>query len=122
MRFAHSPHVRRSTPTLGLMMDSLASDSRSFTERLVSCGFVLVAAAACLVGWRLTGVGAYLVCCAGFLFLAPLWYRSPVSFQALRGPVGGRLTPRRRFSRADMLFTFFGYGFVLTGVGLGVFA
>jgi hypothetical protein len=51
--------------------------------------------------------------------LAPLWYRSPiVSIKVLSRPVGTKLTPRRRFSRLDMLLAFVGYSLILIALGI----
>jgi hypothetical protein len=103
-------------------MSNDTQSARSKSEAIFSLVLVLLAAVASCVAWRVTGALAYLVAGAGFVVLAPLWYRSPISLAALRRPIGARITQRREFTALDKLCTFFGYGLVLVAVGLGVFA
>jgi hypothetical protein len=83
---------------------------------------MLIAAAAAFTAGIASGTLPYWVAGFGFLVLAPLWYRSPVSFKALRAPLGERLTPRRTFTTLDILLTSMGYGLVVFAIGLRVFA
>ena len=94
----------------------------SVASSLFSLVLMLAASAWCFIAWKGSGTVAYLVASLGFLVLAPLWYRSPMSIKALFGPIGGRLTPRRRFSKVDILLTFGGYALVLFAISLMLFA
>lgn len=96
--------------------------SASKVESTVSLGLMMVAAAAAFTAGIATGTQSYLVAGFGFLALAPLWYRSPVSFKTLRAPVGERLTPSRTFTTLDILLTAIGYGLVLLAIGMRVFS
>jgi hypothetical protein len=85
-------------------------------------GLMLAVSALFFFVWRASGVASSLVASAGFLVLAPLWYRSPIAIKALFGPVGSRLTLRRQFSWLDISLTFIGYTLVLTAIVLWVWA
>ena len=102
-------------------MNDETQSARSRSEAVFSLAFVLLAAAASCIAWRVVGSLSYLIAAVGFVVLAPLWYRSPVSSSALRGPFGTRLTPRRNFTTLDKLCTFIGYGLLLTAVNLYIF-
>lgn len=65
---------------------------------------------------------AYLVASLGYLIVAPVWYRLPLSFEALRRPLRFHLTHRREMRIVDTLLTFIGYGLVFVAVGLFVLA
>jgi hypothetical protein len=91
----------------------------SAASKLINMGFAVAASVACAIAWSESGAASYLIASAGFLILAPLWFRSPASFKTLfLGSVGGRLTPRRQFSVLDMLLTFCGYTLVLVAIAL----
>lgn len=90
----------------------------SVSSSLFSLALMLVASAVCFGVWRDSSAASYLVASVGFLFLALLWYRSPTSIKALLGPVGGRLTPLRRFSRLDILLTFVSYSLTIVAITL----
>jgi hypothetical protein len=87
-------------------------------EAVFCLALMLLAELAACIAWQVTGSSAFLVAAMGFAVLAPLWYRSPVSFSALRQPLGTRLTRTRAFTTADKLFTLIGYGLVLAAIGL----
>jgi hypothetical protein len=81
-------------------------------------GFMLVASLSCFFAWRAFGATSYILASVGFLVLAPLWYRRPVSVKALLGPVGSRLTSRRQFSWLDISLTFVGYPLLMVAIAL----
>ncbi len=99
-------------------MTEPSSPSVSVAASLFSMALVLIASTFCLFAWRATGGISYIVASFGFLVLAPLWYRYPVSIKALLGPLGSRLIPRRKFSWFDIFLTFVGYALLLVAIGL----
>jgi hypothetical protein len=103
-------------------MNDQPQSARSPIEAAFSLGLMLVATVASCVAWRVTGTWNYLVAGVGFLVLALLWYRLPISFKALRGPIGVRLTPQREFTMLEKLCALFGYGLVLVAIGLRLFS
>ena len=103
-------------------MTEPSSPSVSVAASLFSMALMLVASACCLFAWRATGRTSCIVAGVGFVVLAPLWYRSPVSVKALLGPLGSRLTPRQKFSWLDIMLTFTGYPLLLVAIGLWLLA
>jgi hypothetical protein len=90
-------------------------------ESAFSLALMLIAAAVAFTAGIANSTLPYWVAGFGFLVLAPLWYRSPVSLKALRAPLGERLTHKRTFTTLDVLLTSIGYGLVLFAIGLLVF-
>ena len=102
-------------------MTNQTQPSASSLESAFSLGLMLLAAVAAFTAGIASATLPYLIAGFGFLVLAPLWYRSPVSFKMLRAPVGALLTPKRTFATLDILLTAIGYGLVLFAIGLRVF-
>jgi hypothetical protein len=98
------------------------SSSSSVAVSLFSMALMLVASASCFVAWHAFGATSYILASVGFLVLAPLWYRRPVSAKALLGPVGGRLTSGGQFSWLDVSLAFVGYPLLLAAISLWVLA
>ena len=92
--------------------------SPSVAVSLLSMALMLIASLSCLFAWHAFGATSYILASVGFLVLAPLWYRRPVSVKALLGPVGSRLTPHQQFSWLDVSLTFVGYPLLLVAIAL----
>jgi len=103
-------------------MSAPSKPSNPVAASLFSMGLMVAASALCLFAWHASGATSYIVASAGFLVLAPLWYRSPVSIKALFGPVGSKLTARRQFSWLDISLTFVGYPLLLVAIALWLLA
>jgi hypothetical protein len=95
----------------------------STAESIFSLALMLGASGGFFFAWREAGSASYLVAGLGFLVLAPLWYRSPISFKALfLAPLSGRVTPRRSFQRIDIWLAFVGYTLILVALSLRLLA
>jgi hypothetical protein len=79
---------------------------------------MLVASLSCFFAWHTFGATSYILASVGFLVLAPLWYRRPISVKALLSPVGSRVTPHHQFSWLDVSLTFIGYPLLLIAIAL----
>ena len=100
-----------------------AEPTVSTASSIFSLVLMLGASGGCFFAWRETSLASYLVASLGFLVLAPLWYRSPVSVKAFfLAPFSGRLTPRRPFQMIDILSAFIGYALLLVALSLWLFA
>jgi hypothetical protein len=94
------------------------SASVPIAASLLSMALMLGASMGCLFAGHATGARSYVLAGIGFLVLAPLWYRSPISIRAMLSPIGSRLTPCRQFSWIDTLLALVGYLLVLAAIPL----
>jgi hypothetical protein len=78
---------------------------------------ILAVGGVCIFFWAKTHSIAFLVGAIGCLVLAPLWYRSPLSFTT---PIGSRATYKRKFTRLDMVLTACGYPLLIVAVCLWI--